>query len=201
MGVKFREWTLGEVLGSGDSATVYSATDGTKVVAVKIFHLDALSKHGLEEETERIELQLSLVGQDHPNLVQVISGGVAEELDGTLFLVMELVPGRTLDKCAADVPRGTIVPLLKQLVEANRFLESKELVHRDIKPANIVISDDFTKLTLLDLGIVKNLVADDSGRLSGYRFVATSRYSPPEFVWRTEAESAEAWRAVTVYQI
>ena len=84
------------------------------------------------------------------------------------------------------------------------MLETKDLVHRDIKPANIVISDDFKMLTLLDLGIVHQVPAEDEAqdRRSGMEFVATLRYSPPEFVWRKEQEDADgAWRAVTYYQI
>jgi serine/threonine protein kinase len=90
-----------------------------------------------------------------------------------------------------------------QLASAAEFLESRDLIHRDIKPANVVISDDCQKLTLLDLGVVYQLPSDDQdGRISGNEFVATLRYSPPEFVWRTEESNSEgAWRAVTFYQI
>src|SRR5262249_15214110 len=171
--------------------------DGQREAAIKIFYPDALDKHGFSEEHQRLELQLQLKDCTHPNLVRVFDGGVANELDGTLFLVMEKVPGTTLDKLLERIPRTAIPTLLKQLAEAAHYLDDRDLVHRDIKPANIILNDDMSQLTLLDFGIIKNLVTDESGRLSGNRFVATPRYSPPEFVWRTEVESKDAWRAVT----
>ncbi len=114
---------------------------------------------------------------------------------------MELVPGETLDKVITKVPRSHIPKLIKQLAEAAEHLHVKEdLVHRDIKPSNIMVSSDFELLTLLDLGIA--LSHDAEKRVSGEEFVASLRYSPHEFVWRTEDTSDEsAWRAVTFYQI
>jgi eukaryotic-like serine/threonine-protein kinase len=84
-------------------------------------------------------------------LVQIFEGGKAAELDNIPFLVMEFIPGKSLDKAIKSVPRSAIPSLLKQPADAARYLESVGLVHRDIKPANIVISDDFSQLTLLDL--------------------------------------------------
>lgn len=201
-GARFRDWTLVRELGRGDSAIVYGATRDGRNAAVKIFFPEALGKHGFAEETQRLELQLKLRGKkQHPNLVEIYDGGVAEELGNTLFLSMEDVPGKTLDKVLEQVPRTSIGPLIRQLAAAAQFLEQQDLVHRDIKPANIVVSPDFSHLTLLDLGILRNISMDESGRLSGNRFVATARYSPHEFVWRTEAESPDAWRAITFYQL
>ena len=200
-GQTFRGWALEDSLGSGDSAIVYRASKSDQESAIKIFFPEALDKHGFPEERERLELQLFIKGEVHANLVKVFDGGIADEFDGTLFLIMERVIGQTLDRLLKDVPRTSIAPLIKQLADAAHFLEDRNLVHRDIKPANIIINDEMSRLTLLDLGIVKNLIADESGRLSGNRFVATPRYSPPEFVWRAEVESKESWRAVTFYQI
>ena len=200
-GQSFREWNLSAPLGAGDSAIVYAATNGDAEAAIKIFYPDALDKHGFSEEQQRLELQLQLKDCTHPNLVRVFDGGVADELEGTLFLVMEKVPGATLDKLLGKIPRTAVPILMRQLADAAHYLEDHDFVHRDIKPANIIVNDDLSQLTLLDFGIIKNLVTDESGRLSGNRFVATPRYSPPEFVWRTEVESKDAWRAVTFYQI
>ncbi len=114
---------------------------------------------------------------------------------------MELVPGTSLEKLIGKIPASAIAPLAAQLASVAKYLDELDLVHRDIKPANIVVSDDFKKLTLLDLGIVYQLpTEDDKGRISGMEFVATLRYSPPEFVWRVE-QGEGAWRAVTFYQI
>lgn len=204
VGTTLDGWTLEDILGKGADGLVYSARreNGLRA-AVKLFLPESLQKNGLPEAKDRLELQLGLVGvKHHPNLVQVYGGGACPE-HNTLFLAMELVPGTSLDKLMGKVPRDRVPVLLSQLASAAKFLEEKlELFHRDIKPANIVVSDDFSTLTLLDLGVVYRFPDDDGGRLSGPEFVATLRYSPPEFVWRTEEGSEDgAWRAITFYQL
>ncbi|KAA5842659.1 protein kinase [Pseudomonas chlororaphis] len=202
-GTKFQEWTLTEIIGRGADGIVYAAENNAISVAIKLFFPECLESNGIANARERLELQLSLIGQKHhPNLVEIYGGGEDSSL-GTIFLIMELVPGKSLDKIIGNIPPPLIKRLAHQLSSAARFLETLELVHRDIKPANIIISDDHQTLTLLDLGIIYQLPdEDDQGRLSGAEFVATLRYSPPEFVWRTEEGNFDdAWRAVTFYQI
>lgn len=196
-------WLLEKILGKGADGIVYQASRNECFAAVKIFFPEAIEKNGADEQNERLELQLALVGKKHhPNLVEIFEGGTLEELD-TLYLIMEYVSGNALDKVLDKIPRDAIPSLLAQLVDAAKWLESEQLYHRDIKPANIIISDDFTLLTLLDLGIVFRVpTADEDQRLSGDEFVASVRYSPPEFVWRREdASNTDAWRAITFYQI
>ncbi|WP_147433726.1 protein kinase [Acidovorax sp. 93] len=202
VGREVQGWALWEVLGKGADGIVYMGERAGEQAAVKIFFPEQLERYGFEQQQQRLELQLQLKGaKHHPNLVQIFEGGVDSEL-GTLYLVMEYVPGSSLDKILDKLPTEAIPPLIKQLADAAQFLEEKELVHRDIKPANIVISNDFKKLTLLDLGVVLRPpdVMDD--RISGDEFVASVRYSPREFVWRDELGTDQnAWRAVTFYQI
>lgn len=202
-GVSFRQWKLKEEIGRGADGIVYSASEGETALAVKLYFPEALRKNGWSAARERLDLQLSLAGdKKHANLVRVIAAGEAEEYE-SLFVAMEHVPGVSLDKLIGRLPRKVIPSLAAQLAEAARFLESLELVHRDIKPANVIISDDYSHLTLLDLGIIHRSIDDgEEDDLSGDEFVATVRYSPPEFVWREEARNEEgAWRAVTFYQI
>lgn len=202
-GADVHGWKLTRALGCGADGVVYAGEKDGFEAAVKLFFPESLAKNGWSQARERLELQLALIGRKHhPNLVEVYAGGEAPEF-GTLYLVMELVPGKSLDKLVASgLPRSAIPNLAAQLASAAQYLETIDLVHRDIKPANIVVSDDFSKLTLLDLGIIHHAAEDEQGRLSGLEFVATLRYSPHEFVWRTEDADAEgAWRAVTFYQI
>lgn len=202
-GTTFRGWAVLDEIGRGADGIVYKAVQTDKNVALKMFFPEAVAKNGLGEERERLELQLGLVGaKHHPNLVEIYEGGFDEEFQ-TFFLVMEYAPGRSLDKLLDTLPRQAIAPLLRQLSEAARYLHTKGLAHRDIKPANIVVSDDFSVLTLLDLGIAtRDVDGADDKQLSGEEFVASVRYSPPEFVWRTEVRTDEsAWTAISFYQI
>ncbi|MBD8192463.1 protein kinase [Pseudomonas fluorescens] len=196
-------WRLIQILGQGIDGIVYLAKQSEKIAAVKLFFPESIQKNGLDGELERLELQLTLVGKkQHPHLVEIFEGGQEEHLK-TLYLIMEYIPGNSLDKVITKIPRELIPLLSEQLASAAKFLEDNGLVHRDIKPANIVVSDDYSKLTLLDLGIVFSMVnIDDDQRNSGDEFVASLRYSPPEFVWRNEVGTdIEAWKAITYYQI
>lgn len=202
-GANLDGWTLANELGRGADGVVYKCQREGRVAAIKLFFPENLKKSAWSGARERLEMQLALVGKKHhANLVEILDGGEATELE-TIFLVMELAPGTSLDKLTGRVPSTAIPSLVFQLAAAAQHLETMELVHRDIKPANIVITDDFQHLTLLDLGIMHQLPTDDDqGRLSGMEFVATTRYSPPEFVWRKEqGDVDDAWRAVTFYQI
>ena len=144
-------WQLLDVLGQGIDGIVYRAKKSDKTAAVKLFFPESIKKNGLDGELERLELQLSLVGKKHhEHLVEIFEGGQDADLN-TLYLVMEYVPGNSLDKVITKIPRHLIPNLSEQLASAAKFLEDNGLVHRDIKPANIVVSEDFLKLTLLDL--------------------------------------------------
>ncbi|MDO8770391.1 MAG: serine/threonine-protein kinase [Burkholderiaceae bacterium] len=202
-GQMFRGWNVRNEIGRGADGIVYKASQSDGEVALKLFFPEAVAKNGLGEEMERLELQLGLAGaKHHPNLVEIYEGGYDED-SKTFYLAMEYVAGRSLDKLLDTLPRQAIAPLLKQLAEAAKYLHDKGLAHRDIKPANIVVSDDFSMLTLLDLGVAtRDVEGTDDKQLSGEEFVASVRYSPPEFVWRTEVRTDEtAWTAITYYQI
>jgi len=203
-GSVFEGWDIKHEIGRGADGIVYLVSDGNSNRALKLFFRESLEKNGAEEQIERLDLQLSLRGaKHHANLVEVFDGGYSQDLQ-TIYIFMEYIEGETLDKLVGRIPSHSISPLISQLAGAARFLESRNLFHRDIKPANIIINKDFTHLCLLDLGIIHQTPesAQDDRRLSGDEFVASLRYSPPEFVWREEQSvDGEAWRAITFYQI
>jgi eukaryotic-like serine/threonine-protein kinase len=200
-GHEIEGWKIENRLGEGADGIVYACSKDGQNAAIKLYLPDALEKNGWEQGRERLEMQLSIRGEKHhSNLVQIFEGGESAEF-ATLYLVMEFVPGKPLADLIGTLPRTAIAPLLAQLVAAAKDLEVQGLVHRDIKPANIVVNEDTGHLTLLDLGVISKLPAAEDARLSGDEFVATLRYSPPEFVWRQEVQSDEAWRAITFYQI
>ena len=115
---------------------------------------------------------------------------------------MELLEPHTLDKALSSVPSHNVGILIFQLAEAARYLESVGIVHRDIKPSNVYVSSDFCSLKLLDLGVIR--VSSDpyhDGAGTESHFLGTARYSPPEFLYRLEEDTVDAWRAITFYQL
>lgn len=194
-------WSLGVRLGQGGTAPVFEVTSPEGPRALKIYNSDFSSGKRGRIELKRIEKQLALKGHDCPYLVQIYDGGRFED---RLFLVMGRAPGQELEKRLADVPRTKIRQILDQVAQAAIFLRSKGLCHRDIKSANVFISDDFDHCTLLDISVIRDLAdpigsgTDQEGQLP---FVATARYSPPEYLFRLMDPGPDLWHALTVYQL
>jgi serine/threonine protein kinase len=112
----------------------------------------------------------------HPNVVTVFDEG----RDGAdAFMVMELVPGKTLREIVAE--RGPLPPhevsrLVRQLAAALDAAHAAGVVHCDVKPANVIVDPQgIAKLT--DFGIARAARDRDEQELLG-----TARYIAPERV-------------------
>ena len=112
------------------------------------------------ERLQRFEREArSLAALNHPGIAQIY-GTVA--MDGREALVMEFVPGRTLDdiiratsaRTGAGLPIPDIVRIATQLAEALEAAHEAGIVHRDLKPANIKVRDDDV-VKVLDFGLAR----------------------------------------------
>jgi len=138
----FRGQTLGkyriiEPLGSGGFATVYLAEDTwiDKRVALKVPHRQNLDFGELLKEP-RLLASLS-----HPNIVMVMT---AEKQDNVFFIVMEYVPGETLETTIME--RGPMelmraLDYTAQICNAVEHAHRHNVLHRDLRPANIFVTD------------------------------------------------------------
>ena len=93
---------------------------------------------------------------NHPNIVTIHEVDVEGDVD---FIVMEMVPGRSLDKRipAGGLPIDDVVSLGEQIASALETAHAADIVHRDIKPANVLVTDT-GHVKVLDFGIAKQLV-------------------------------------------
>lgn len=202
-GKEINGWTVKELVNFGKSAAVFKAekADSSEFAALKIFDDELIEKYGDQAQIARIERELTLVGKSHPNMVEILGGGV-DDITGNHFILMEFLDGPNLKQCLNDIPVEAVSGLVAQLSSCCEFLESLGLAHRDIKPENIVIIEDFSRLILLDFGVLRPVgdggITDGDGVQS---FVGTLQYSSPEFLLRDEEDSVEGWRALTFYQI
>lgn len=194
-------WIIGEYIDSGKTAFVCEATNGKDLCAIKVFETDFLGDREIDDLRIRLDRQLALVSQRHPNLIRIYDAGYCSNSD-CYYLAMQLIKASSLSKLLEEIPGSQIGPLISQIASAAEFLESIGMAHRDIKPDNIVITPDYQKAILLDLGVIRPFghseVTDSTQSL---RFVGTLRYSSPEFLQRTEDDTIEGWRAVTFYQL
>ena len=138
----FRGQSLGkyrivEPLGSGGFGTVYLAEDTwiDKRVAIKVPHRQSLDFGELLREPRL------LASLNHPNIVTVIT---AEKQDNVFFIVMEYVPGETLEtiiatKGALDLP--TVLDYTCQIANAVEHAHKQGVIHRDLRPANVFVTE------------------------------------------------------------
>jgi len=187
---------------SGGSAAIFKVDCSDGVRAVKVFDPKFISSEDGSKEQQRLELQRRLIKHDCDYLVQTFTIETAED---TAFIEMEFVDWPQLKEVLKNVPDNAIVALTQQLVSAVQYLNSLGIVHRDIKPENIHVSPDWSRLKLLDLGVVRELDPGpdagetDQGNLRP--FLATAQYSSPEYLFRLDAPSEKLWQALNFYQV
>ena len=124
-------------LGSGGFGTVYLAEDTwiDKKVALKVPHKQNLDFGELLREP-RLLASLS-----HPNIVTVLT---AEKQDNTFFIVMEYVPGDTLEQIieregALDL--GRVLDYTCQICNAMDHAHRQGVIHRDLRPGNVLVTE------------------------------------------------------------
>ena len=138
----FRGQALGkyrilEPLGSGGFGTVFLAEDTwiDKRVAIKIPHRQNLDFGELLREPRL------LASLNHPNIVNVIT---AEKQENTFFIVMEYVPGETLEHVIANqgaLDVGLVLDYTCQIANAVEHAHKQGVIHRDLRPANVFVTE------------------------------------------------------------
>ncbi len=182
------KYRLDQRLGGGGMGTVYRATHLLidRPVALKV-----LSQRFVGDQTaqQRFRREARAAGRmQHPNAVTVTDFGATE--DGYLYIVMELLEGRTLrDLIAHEAPLdpARAVSFMLQACAAVGAAHDAGLIHRDLKPANIFIEQRPNLpavVKVLDFGVAKFVVEehdDDSNTLTQVgALIGTPRYMSPE---------------------
>ncbi len=153
-----KKYTLGRLIGSGGMAAVYEAThrNGHRV-AIKVLHHHVSANEDLRTRFLREGYVANKVG--HPGAVRVLDDDTAE--DGSVFLVMDLLEGETLDARAkrfgGRLPDHEVCAFAHQLLDVLAAAHDKGVIHRDIKPENLFLTVDGA-LKVLDFGIARVLL-------------------------------------------
>jgi len=156
------KYRLNRLLGTGGMASVWSATNvfTEREFAIK-FMLPQVAR--TPEAARRFLLEAKVSARiNHPNIIEVIDVGQAE--DGSLFLVMELLLGSSLDVAVRrrDPRMGVseFMGLMKEVAVALAAAHRSGVIHRDLKPTNIFAHKDRDgRLVpkILDFGVSKIL--------------------------------------------
>jgi eukaryotic-like serine/threonine-protein kinase len=178
-------YRIGPRIARGGMASVYESLDLRldRACAVKIMH------PGLGDDTtfaDRFTREARAAARlNHPNVVGVFDQGEDPDVDGgTLYLVMELVPGHTLRDVIRDqapMNPAKAVSVIEPVVSALAAAHRSGLVHRDVKPENVLIADD-GRVKVADFGLAKAISADTHHTATGGVLIGTVSYLAPELV-------------------
>jgi eukaryotic-like serine/threonine-protein kinase len=164
-------------LGSGGMANVYLAADQElgRRVAIKILD-DRHARDDQFVERFRREAQ-NAAGLSHPSIVSIYDRGEAE---GTYYIAMEYVEGRTLKEllvARGPSPLGIAIDYTRQILSALRFAHRNGIVHRDIKPHNVIV-DGEGRVKVMDFGIARAGAASQMTEAGS--IIGTAQYLSPE---------------------
>ncbi|MCS6804087.1 MAG: protein kinase [Acidobacteriota bacterium] len=140
-------------LGEGGGGTVYKAEDTKlkRTVVIKVLARDlALDPTGRQRFLREARLASAL---DHPNICTIYE---INEIEGTFFIVMQFVEGKTLKEILAKGPLDlkSALAIAIQLADALTAAHERGIVHRDMKSANIIITPE-GQCKILDFGLAK----------------------------------------------
>ena len=180
-------YELGELIGRGGMAEVYSGVDTRlgRTVAIKLLKADLAADSSFEIRF-RQEAQAS-ARMAHPTIVRVYDAGDEVTLDSNgverhlPYIVMELVRGEVLREIlrARKLTQQEAIAYATGVLTALEFSHAAGVVHRDIKPANVMITDS-NAVKVMDFGIAR-AVSDSSATLAHTNgIVGTAQYFSPE---------------------
>jgi hypothetical protein len=152
-GRRIGNYLVGEEIGRGGMGVVYAAEDERlrRSVALKAltpeYTRDPLRRERLTREA-RAAAALS-----HPAIATVFA---LEDIDGELYIVSELVRGKTLRDELRNGPlrASQLIPVLLAIATALDAAHTRGIVHRDLKPENIIRRDD-GQIKVLDFGLAR----------------------------------------------
>jgi eukaryotic-like serine/threonine-protein kinase len=194
----FRGQTLGKYkiigpLGSGGFGTVYLAQDTwiDKKVAIKVPHRQGLDFGELLREPRL------LASVSHPNIVAITT---AEKQENVFFIVMEYVPGETLENIIAahgalDLNRA--MDFTCQICNAVDHAHRQGVIHRDLRPANVLVTEN-DMLKVADFGTSRFLEI----AAHGTTVIGSPPYMAPEQFHGKAVFASDLYSlGVTMYQM
>src|ERR1700731_2501920 len=180
-------------IGSGGFGTVYLAEDTwiDKRVALKVPH-----RRGgdLGELLPEPRLLASL---NHPNIVTILT---AEKPENVFFIVMEFVPGETLETIIAGVGALDVARALDytcQISNAVDHAHKQGVLHRDLRPSNVLVADS-GMLKVADFGTSRFLEI----AAHGTTVIGSPPYMAPEQFHGKAVFASDLYSVgVTMYQM
>jgi serine/threonine protein kinase len=198
------EYTILERIGAGGMGAVYKARQAAlnRFVALKVLHPKYAAR---SEVLTRFRREARVLSQlTHPNTLRVFDTGVLD--DGRLYIVMELLEGRSFHRVVrTDAPMDPVrvAWLLSQVAYALDEAHAAGVLHRDVKPENIFLQlmpGGAEVPKVLDFGLAKldqSMLAPGSVAITKQGSV----FGTPEFMSPEQARGEAVGPASDVYSL
>ena len=151
-------------IGTGGSGVVFLATDTLlqRPVVLKLLKRGNLSVEQMRTTQLREARLASAI--DHPNVCAIYEVGEAPSESGAgeeAYIVMQYIPGKSLDKLIAEGPSSLQLVLSAgiQISDGLSAAHNLGIFHRDLKPANVMLTDGGL-IKILDFGLARRLSPD-----------------------------------------
>jgi len=158
-GTTFDRYVVLETIGRGGMGMVARAYDPKlqREVALKLLRSDGRGGRGTEASARLVREAQAMARLGHPNVVAVFDAG---EVDGQVYLAMELVRGQTLRRwLETERPWREVLAVLREAGAGLVAAHAAGLVHRDFKPDNVLVGDD-GRVRVTDFGIARGVGGD-----------------------------------------
>ncbi|MCH8813630.1 MAG: serine/threonine protein kinase [Chloroflexi bacterium] len=174
-------YQIDDLAGHGGMSSVYKANDANlkRIVAIKFIHQHLT---GDVDFLRRFEAEAEAVAQlRHSNIIQVFD---FSQEDGQYYMVMEFVPGESLqdrlkrlNDSGRSLTTDEIVNIAGGVCDAVDYAHKRGMIHRDVKPANILLSVQGQAI-LTDFGLAK--LAGGTQHTAAGAVMGTALYMSPE---------------------
>jgi serine/threonine-protein kinase len=179
VGRKLGKYTLESQLGEGGMAAVFRShhPQFNRAVAIKILPPTISQDPSFRGRFEREGRTIASL--NHPSIIRVYD---IDEADGLFYMVMDLLPGGTLEARLREggLDRKWSADVVAKMADALDYAHARGVIHRDIKPSNILL-DAEGQPVLADFGIARLVQSEGEPNLTSAGMVmGTPAYMAPE---------------------
>ncbi|MDJ0569873.1 MAG: serine/threonine-protein kinase, partial [Pleurocapsa sp. MO_192.B19] len=175
------KYIVNKILGSGGFGVTYKITEAkiNRLFALKTLNIEAQSRSDFDQlQTKFINEAIALASCPHHNIVRVYPQVFQEE--GLWCMVMEYVEGEDLGRYIeknGKLSESKAIAIITKVGEALSSIHEKGFLHRDIKPANILLRTLDLTPVLIDFGLAREFISEQSMSMTNSR---TESFAPIE---------------------
>jgi len=140
---------------------------------------------------------------NHPSIVKVLD---TIEMNGTAYMVMELIKGCTLKEYQSSLSTlspGLASKIILEAAFALKYIHDKKITHLDVKPDNIMVTIDLSRVVLIDFGLSRQFREDGSSDSQVLAAVSKGYAAPEQYygITRFSPESDIYSLGATLYKL